>query len=78
MASALMLFAKTVGLWNEKDNKELYTKIWNGSKDLMYKLKYGFKSFSLNHYHTSVETNIVGYNIMKEVFNEFFMDPSLI
>lgn len=78
MASALMLFAKVAGIWNEKDNKDLYTKIWNGSKDLMYKLKYGFKSFSLNHYHISVGTNIVGYNIMKEVFNEFFMDPSLI
>ena len=74
MTTSILLAAKIAGLWNEEQNKAVYSKVWNGSRDLMYKLETGFRSFSLNNYHTSIETNISGYRIMKEVFNDFFAE----
>ena len=75
MSLALLMLCKASGLWSDIENIDLYKKIWNGTNDLFFKLKNGYMSYSLLRSHVAVETNIIGYSIAKEMFNEFFENP---
>lgn len=72
MVVAIISALKELGYWNESNYPYTYSLVKVGNADLIYKLEHGYVSYSLGRQHTVVENNIIGYPMMKEIWQKYF------
>lgn len=71
MLVSVVITLRELGIWNEANFSETYGKMYVGNTDLIYKLEHGYVSHSLGQQHTVFEDNIIGYPMMKELWETY-------
>lgn len=72
MVVAIISALKELGYWDENNYPYTYSLVKVGNADLIYKLEHGYVSYSLGRQHTVIENNVIGYPMMKEIWQEYF------
>lgn len=72
MVIAILMTLKELRLWSESLYSHTYSLISVGNTDLVYKLEHGYMSHSLGIQRTIIENDIMGYPMMKEIWETYF------
>jgi hypothetical protein len=72
MEVVLLLTAKELGLWSEKDDSELYAKIYAGNTDHIYTLERGYMSQGMGFRNIEQENNLRGYRFIRALWDKHF------
>lgn len=76
MEIALLLMVKELGIWSERDNAELYEKIWVGNEDHIYKMQVGYHGQAMCVKHYEEGNNLRGYLFMRTLWYTYFQQLS--